>query len=90
MKTLRLHILRHGLTQGNLDGLYVGHTDLPLCEAGRAQLLQMKEAYRYPASSFVQYYGGSHLIIINRDRTPQDARAELVIHEPIGQVFSAC
>ena len=53
MKTLRLHILRHGLTQGNLDGLYVGHTDLPLCDEGRAQLLQMKEDCRYPASAFV-------------------------------------
>ena len=53
MKTLRLHILRHGLTQGNLDGLYVGHTDMPLCEKGRAQLEEMKQQYRYPDAQFV-------------------------------------
>ena len=48
MKTLRLHLLRHGLTQGNVDGLYIGHTDLPLSEAGIAQLKAMKRDYRYP------------------------------------------
>ncbi len=48
MNTIRLHLIRHGLTQGNLDGLYVGHTDLPLCEQGRLQLKEMKETYRYP------------------------------------------
>ena len=32
MKSYQLHLIRHGLTQGNLDGLYVGSgTDLPLC-----------------------------------------------------------
>ena len=53
MKTLQLHLLRHGLTQGNLDGLYVGHTDLPLCEQGVAQLEAMKRDYRYPDCSVV-------------------------------------
>ena len=53
MKTLRLHILRHGLTQGNLDGLYVGHTDMPLCEKGKAQLEEMKQQYRYPDTQFI-------------------------------------
>ena len=53
MKTMRIHLLRHGLTQGNLDGLYVGHTDMPLCEQGRKQLLEMKKSYLYPACKFV-------------------------------------
>ena len=53
MKTLRLHLLRHGLTQGNLDGLYIGHTDLPLCEAGRKQLSEMKAQFRYPETQFI-------------------------------------
>ena len=53
MKTLRLHLLRHGLTQGNLDGLYIGHTDVPLCEQGREQLLQMKQTYVYPTCKFI-------------------------------------
>ena len=39
MKTFKLHLIRHGLTSGNLQGLYIGSgTDIPLCDEGRAQL----------------------------------------------------
>ena len=39
MKTFKLHLIRHGVTEGNLQGLYIGSgTDLPLCQEGRAQL----------------------------------------------------
>lgn len=49
MKNFKLHLIRHGITQGNLDGLYVGSgTDLPLCEAGRAQLQELCACFRYP------------------------------------------
>lgn len=49
MKTFKLHLIRHGLTQGNLDGLYLGSgTDLPLCEKGRTQLLELKSCFAYP------------------------------------------
>lgn len=49
MKTYKLHLIRHGLTQGNIDGLYVGSgTDLPLCEAGRAQLIDLTQRFTYP------------------------------------------
>ena len=53
MKTVRVHLLRHGLTQGNLDGLYIGHTDMPLCDAGKKQLEEMKQLYRYPETQYV-------------------------------------
>ena len=37
MKTFKLHLIRHGLTSGNLQGLYIGSgTDIPLCDEGRA------------------------------------------------------
>jgi broad specificity phosphatase PhoE len=30
MKTFKLHLIRHGLTSGNLQGLYIGSgTDIP-------------------------------------------------------------
>ena len=49
MKTFKLHLIRHGLTRGNLEGLYVGSgTDLPLCEEGRAQLDALRGRYAYP------------------------------------------
>ena len=41
----------------------------------------------YPASSFVRYFHGKHLIIINKDTTPMDGVADLVIHEDIKEVF---
>ena len=44
MKTFKLHLIRHGMTAGNLQGLYIGSgTDLPLCDEGRAQLADLKE-----------------------------------------------
>lgn len=42
----------------------------------------------YPAAGFVDYFRGKYLVVINMDHTPQDKRASLVIHEPIGKVMS--
>ena len=41
----------------------------------------------YPAAGLLQYYRGSKLVLINKDATPYDAKADLVIHDPIGQVL---
>ena len=40
-----------------------------------------------PASSLLNYYKGNKLVLINRDVTPYDNRANLVIHEGLGKVF---
>ena len=48
MKTYTIHLLRHALTRGNLEGRYIGQTDEPLCREGREQLLKMKNDYDYP------------------------------------------
>ena len=42
----------------------------------------------YPAASFLNYFRGEHLVLINRDKTPLDDECELVIHEKVGEVFS--
>ena len=34
MRNYRLYLIRHGITRGNLEGKYIGTTDLPLCEEG--------------------------------------------------------
>lgn len=49
MLTYKIHLIRHGLTQGNLEGRYIGRTDSPLCEQGRAQLERLCETCEYPA-----------------------------------------
>lgn len=48
MKTYKLHLIRHGATQANQDGRYIGKTDLPLSPEGLRALLEKKQHYRYP------------------------------------------
>lgn len=42
----------------------------------------------YPAAGLIQYYRGNRLVLINRDETPYDDDANLVLHESLGTVFS--
>ena len=42
----------------------------------------------YPASSFIQFFKGKHLIIINKDTTPLDNLANLIINDDIKDVFN--
>lgn len=41
----------------------------------------------YPASGLINYFKGSNLVLINRDITPYDKVANLVINESLGEVF---
>ena len=41
----------------------------------------------YPAASLIDYFRGRHLVVVNKDSTPRDNMAELVISQPIGEVF---
>ena len=43
----------------------------------------------YPAAGFLDAFSGRHLILINRDPTPADGRAELVSHDQVGEVLDA-
>ena len=42
----------------------------------------------YPAAGLIRYYGGDRLVLINRDPTPYDSRADLVFHDSLGEIFS--
>ena len=53
MKSYLIYFLRHGQTSAGVEGRYVGHTDVPLSEAGEAQLREMREAYEYPQPDVV-------------------------------------
>ena len=55
----------------NADLLIVGGTSLTV----------------YPASSLINYFRDKNLVLINRDTTPFDNRADLVINESLGKVF---
>lgn len=42
----------------------------------------------YPAAGLVNYYRGDRLVLINRDETPYDDTANLVLHESLGRIFA--
>ena len=42
----------------------------------------------YPAAGLIDYYRGNKLVLINKSATPMDSRADLIIHEKIGEVFA--
>ena len=56
----------------NADLLIVGGTSLTV----------------YPAAGLLRYYRGTRLVLVNREETPYDHRADLVIHDSLGRVFS--
>ena len=41
----------------------------------------------WPAAGMIRYYRGRRLVLINRDATPYDDEADLVLHEKLGEVF---
>lgn len=52
MKSYKIHLVRHGLTAANEQGLYIGRTDLPLSPAGLADLLAKKQEAEYPTAKY--------------------------------------
>lgn len=55
----------------NADILIVGGTSLTV----------------YPASGLINYFRGNKLVLINKDSTPFDNKADLVINNNLGKVF---
>ena len=49
MKTYKIHLIRHGFTDGNLGGQYIGNrTDLPLCPESVRELQELRQNLEYP------------------------------------------
>lgn len=42
----------------------------------------------YPAAGLIDYYAGNKLVLVNKSETPYDGRADLLIHDELGKVFS--
>lgn len=41
----------------------------------------------YPASGLINYFQGNYLVLINKEETPFDQMADIVIHDSLGNVF---
>lgn len=48
MKNYTLFLIRHGLTQANLDGKYLSYTDLSLCDEGYIAIKRNADDEMYP------------------------------------------
>ncbi len=48
MKTYTLYLFRHGVTKGNINAQYIGHTDYPLTTGGIDALKSIKAKHHYP------------------------------------------
>lgn len=53
MKGYRICFIRHGMTQANAEGKYIGVTDLPLSSEGAQALYDKLEKYEYPPAQKV-------------------------------------
>lgn len=49
MRTYKIHLIRHGETEGNLKGQYIGVTDLPVTTNGIIELEELRENGIYPS-----------------------------------------
>lgn len=48
MKTYTIYLFRHGITKGNINSQYIGHTDYPLTMDSISELRSIKAKYHYP------------------------------------------
>ena len=48
MLNYKLHLIRHGMTSANHQGLFLGRTDVGVCEKGMQELALLKENFVYP------------------------------------------
>ncbi len=42
----------------------------------------------YPAAGLIDLYEGNRMVLVNKSATPRDRLADLILRDPIGQVFS--
>ena len=74
-------LYEEGLDESTLYGSihHIQNADLMIV-AGTSLTVQ-------PASSLINYFRGKHLVLINKDKTMYDNKADLVINEALGNVF---
>lgn len=76
------------LYQEGLDDLTISNSILAIQQAD-LMIVAGTSLTVQPASSLINYFKGKHLVLINRDATPYDYKADLVINESLGEVFKA-
>lgn len=76
-------LYQEGLDQRTIRGAVEAIANADLLIVGGTSLVV------YPAAGLLEYFRGRHLVLINRDATSYDKRADLVIRQSIGGVLEA-
>ena len=74
-------LYEEGLDENTLENAIISIAKADLLIVGGTSLRV------YPASGLINYFRGRNLVLINRDATPFDNKADLVINESLGKVF---
>lgn len=74
-------LYEEGLDQDTIEGAVLAISRADVLIVGGTSLVV------YPAAGLINYYRGNKLALINRDPTPYDGQADLVIHDSIGRVL---
>lgn len=74
-------LYEEGLDQDTLYGAVGAIRDADMLIIGGTSLVV------YPAAGLVDYYSGDRLVLINKETTPMDARANLAIRGSIGEIL---
>lgn len=74
-------LYEEGLDQRTMEGAARAIANADLFIVGGTSLAV------YPAAGLVRYYAGNRLVLINRDQTPLDGSADLVLHGRIGEIL---
>ena len=76
------------LYEEGLDDDVIGHS-IDAIENADLLIVAGTSLSEYPAAGLINYYRGNRLVLINRDPTPYDSRADLVLHMALGEVFGS-
>lgn len=84
--TVKPEVVLYGesLDEGTITGAIDAISKADLMIVGGTSLVV------YPAAGLLQYFQGKNLVLINKSSTQYDNKADLVIHEAIGEVLGAC
>ncbi len=74
-------LYEEGLDQDTVEGAVMAIAKADVLIVGGTSLVV------YPAAGLINYYRGHKLVLINRDPTPYDSQADLVLHDSLGKVL---
>lgn len=75
-------LYEEGLDSATVNGAIRAIADADMLIIGGTSLIV------YPAASFIDYFRGKYLIVINKSETGRAVHTDLTIHAPIGEVLS--